>query len=140
MSRDAAAAPPALAHIAIVVHDLEAQAALPVQVLGLRVHRRTTVPGEGVAVSFVPVGKAEIELVQPLQPDGPLAKFLRSRGEAVHHLALSVPDLTSAITRAEAAGLRFAGAVPRPGAHGTQVAFLHPAGLNGLLVELVEGG
>jgi len=84
------------------------------------------------------VGAAEVELVQPLSPGGPLGQFIDRRGEAIHHLALGVPDLEAAIARATAAGLRFAGQAPRTGAHGTRIAFVHPSSLQGLLLELVE--
>lgn len=131
-------APPSLAHLAIIVRDLDAQTVVPVSALGLAVRDRTGVSGEDVAVSFVPVGPAEIELVQPLSAGGPLGQFLDGRGEGVHHVALRVGDLDGAIATATGAGLRLAGRAPRPGAHGTRVAFLHPSSLHGLLVELVE--
>jgi methylmalonyl-CoA/ethylmalonyl-CoA epimerase len=129
---------PRLAHLAIIVRDLDVQTVVPLAALGLAVRDRTAVPGEGVAVSFVPVGAAEVELVQPLSPGGPLGQFIDRRGEAIHHLALGVPDLEAAIARATAAGLRFAGQAPRTGAHGTRIAFVHPSSLHGLLLELVE--
>jgi methylmalonyl-CoA/ethylmalonyl-CoA epimerase len=130
--------PPSLAHLAIIVRDLDAQTVVPISALGLAVRDRTAVPGEEVAVSFVPVGPAEIELVQPLSAGGPLGQFLDGRGEGVHHVALRVGDLDGAIATATGAGLRLAGRAPRPGAHGTRIAFLHPSSLHGLLVELVE--
>ena len=129
---------PRLVHLAVIVRDLDAQTVVPLAALGLAVRDRTAVPGEGVAVSFVPGGAAEVELVQPLSPGGPLGQFLDRRGEAIHHLALGVPDLEAAIARATAAGLRFAGQAPRTGAHGTRIAFVHPSSLQGLLLELVE--
>lgn len=129
---------PALAHLAIIVRDLDAQAAVPVSALGLAVRDRTTVPGENVAVSFIPVGPAEIELLQPISAGGPLARLLEGRGEGIHHVALRVSDIEAAMARAAGAGLRLAGSAPRPGAHGTRVAFVHPSSLNGLLLEFVE--
>jgi methylmalonyl-CoA/ethylmalonyl-CoA epimerase len=129
---------PRLAHLAIIVRDIDVQTVVPLAALGLAVRDRTAVPGEGVAVCFVPVGAAEVELVQPLSPGGPLGQFIDRRGEAIHHLALGVPDLEAAIARATAAGLRFAGQAPRTGAHGTRIAFVHPSSLQGLLLELVE--
>jgi methylmalonyl-CoA/ethylmalonyl-CoA epimerase len=129
---------PRLAHLAIIVRDLDAQTVVPLAALGLVVRDRAAVPGEGVAVSFVPVGAAEVELVQPLSPGGPLGQFLGGRGEGIHHLALLVPDLEAAIARATGAGLRLAGQAPRTGAHGTRIAFVHPSTLMGLLLEFVE--
>jgi len=131
---------PSLAHLAIVVRDLDAQTAVPAAALGLAVRDRTTVPSEDVAVSFIPVGPAEIELIRPLSGAGPLARLLEGRGEGIHHLALRVPEIEAAIAKAAGAGLRLAGKAPRPGAHATRVAFVHPSSLHGLLLELVESG
>jgi methylmalonyl-CoA epimerase len=129
---------PALAHLAIAVRDLDAQAAVPVSALGLAVRDRTTVPSEDAAVAFIPVGSAEVELIQPLSSAGALVRQLEGRGEGIHHVALWVADIDTAIARAVNAGLRLAGTAPRPGARNTRIAFLHPASLHGLLLELVE--
>ena len=131
-------AAPRIAHLAVAVRDLDTQTAVPLGALGLVEGSRTSVSSEGAAVSFVHVGQAEIELVQPLAGEGALRRFLDSRGEGLHHLALRVADIEAAIVRATAAGLRLAGPAPREGAHGTRVAFFHPASLHGLLLELVE--
>jgi methylmalonyl-CoA epimerase len=137
VSRDADVSPE-IAHVAVIVRDLDAAEAFPAAALGLPPGGRTVVAGEGVAVAFVAVGRADVELIQPLGHGGPLLKFLESRGEGIHHVAIAVPDVRAAIARAEAAGLRFLGQAPRPGAHGAEVAFIHPSCLNGLLVEFVE--
>src|SRR5579859_5330137 len=129
---------PRLAHLAIIVRDLGAQTVLPLPALGLAVRDRTAVPGEGVVVAFVPVGAADVELVQPLSAGGALGRFLDGRGEGIHHVALLVPDLEAAIAKVTGAGLRMAGQGPRAGAHGTRVAFVHPSSLHGLLLELIE--
>jgi methylmalonyl-CoA/ethylmalonyl-CoA epimerase len=129
---------PRLAHLAVIVRDRGGETALPVSALGLAVRERTAVPAEDVAVAFVPVGSADVELIEPLSEDGPLARFLAARGEGLHHIALAVPDVEAALAQAAAAGIRVAGPGPRPGARGTRVAFLHPASLHGLLVELVQ--
>ncbi|HLW47085.1 MAG TPA: VOC family protein [bacterium] len=129
---------PRLAHVAVVVRDLDRQTSVPAAVLGLAVRDRAAVSGEDATVSFLRVGRADVELVQPLSQTGPLARFLDAHGESIHHLALRVPDLGAAIAAADRAGLRFAGRAPRLGAHGTRIAFVHPASLHGVLVELVE--
>lgn len=131
-------AAPRLAHLAVVVRDLDAQTAVPLGALGLVERSRTSVSSEGAAVSFVQVGQGEIELVQPLAEEGALRRFLDTRGEGLHHLALRVADIEAAIARARAAGLSLAGPAPREGAHGTRVAFFRPASLHGLLLEFVE--
>jgi methylmalonyl-CoA epimerase len=131
-------AAPGLAHVAVVVRDLGSQAAIPADALGLAVRDRTAVPDEGAAVAFLPVGQAEVELIQPLSPTGPLARFLERQGESIHHIALRVQDVGAAVARASGAGLRLAGPAPRIGAHGTRIAFLHPSSVHGVLVELLE--
>jgi methylmalonyl-CoA/ethylmalonyl-CoA epimerase len=131
-------AAPRLAHVAVVVRDLGSQGAIPADALGLAVRDRTAVPDEGAAVAFLPVGQAEVELIQPLSPTGPLARFLEREGGGIHHIAMRVPDVGAAVARAAGAGLRFAGPAPRLGAHGTRIAFLHPSSAHGVLVELIE--
>jgi methylmalonyl-CoA epimerase len=127
-----------LTHVAVVVHDLDGQTTVPTAALGLAVRRRATVPAEDAAVGFVPVGQADVELVQPLSRTGPLNRFLDREGEAVHHLALRVADLEAAVEAVARAGLRLAGPELRTGACGTRVAFVHPSSLHGVLIELVE--
>ncbi len=129
---------PRLAHLAIMVRRLEdAETALRL-LTGLVVERREDVPSEGVRVGFVPVGRGAIELVQPIGAGGPLGRFLDERGEAVHHLALAVPNVIDAMLGAREAGLRLLDPSPRSGADGTRVAFIHPRSTHGLLIELVE--
>jgi methylmalonyl-CoA/ethylmalonyl-CoA epimerase len=127
-----------LAHIAVAVRDLGNQTAIPAAALGLTVRGRTAVPGEDAAVAFLPVGDADVELIQPLSATGPLARFLDRQGEGIHHLALRVADVGAAIASATRAGLRLAGPAPRVGAQGTRIAFIHPSSLHGVLLELVE--
>ena len=129
---------PVLAHLALIVRDLDAQGVLPVAALGLAPRDRTSVVAEDVDVVFVPVASADVELLQPRSAEGALARVLAGRGEGLHHIALWVPDLEAALTKAVHAGLRVAGPAPRRGAHGTRIAFLHPSSLHGVLVELVE--
>ncbi|HEV2356321.1 MAG TPA: VOC family protein [bacterium] len=129
---------PQLAHVALIVRSLDAPASLPVSALDLAPRERTALPGEGVTVSFITMGAACVELIQPVGPPGPLLRFLNARGEGIHHVALRVVDIEAAIARAAGAGIRVSGEAPRPGAHGARVAFLHPASLHGVLVELVE--
>jgi methylmalonyl-CoA epimerase len=129
---------PRLAHVAVVVGDLTNQTAIPVAALGLVARDWAEVPSESAAVAFLPVGAADVELVQPRSPSGGLARFLAQRGEGLHHIALRVADVNASIAKASAAGLRLAGPAPRAGARGTRIAFVHPASLHGLLLELIE--
>lgn len=89
-------------------------------------------------MAFIPVGSADIELLEPLDPGGALARFLADRGEGIHHIAFEVSDLGAALVRIKTAGLGVVGEAPRPGAHGSRIAFLHPRYTHGVLVELVE--
>jgi methylmalonyl-CoA/ethylmalonyl-CoA epimerase len=127
-----------LRHLAIIVRDIGTVEKIYAGRIGLLSSGRTTVPGERITVSFIPVGTAQIELFEPLAPESPLAKFLAAHGPSIHHIALEVPDLGRAMARARNAGFRLIDPAPRSGAHGTRVAFVHPAEAYGVLVELVE--
>ena len=126
-----------LAHLGVIVRRIDAATAF-YRRLGLPEGAPEPFPQENVRMAFVPLAGAQIELLEPLAPTGPLGRFLTERGEGIHHLALEVPDLERALARARAAGVRLIDAAPRRGAHGTRVAFLHPSGFHGVLIELVE--
>lgn len=127
-----------LEHVALIVRRLDAAAQAFRRLLGRVPAGRDVLADEGVRVAFVDIGGARIELMEPLDSGGALGRFLAARGEGIHHLAFVVPDITAALARARAAGLRVVDADPRPGAGGTRVAFLHPSTTHGVLVELVE--
>ena len=129
--------PSRLAHVAVVVRQLEAAEEWFRDRLGLASGNRESLPSRGVRVAFVPIGAGAIELVQPAGA-GPLERFLAARGETVHHVAVEVPDIDAAMAVARSAGFRLIDETARPGAHGTKVAFVHPRSTHGLLVELVE--
>jgi len=127
-----------LDHIGIAVSDLPAAERLYAGVLGGRVAAREDLPGEGVRVVFIAVGGALVELLTPEGGDGPLTRFLQSRGEGLHHLAFEVPDLAASLREAAAGGRRVVDEHPRRGARGRLIAFLHPSATRGVLVELVQ--
>jgi len=87
---------------------------------------------------FVGVGDASIELLEPTAPDSALARSIERRGEGLHHITLAVDDLTAALAQLKARGVRLVDDTPRPGAHGTRVAFVHPSSTGGVLLELKE--
>jgi methylmalonyl-CoA epimerase len=87
---------------------------------------------------FVETGAATLELVEPLSPEAPVAKFLATRGTGLHHICLRVPDVDAAVAALKARGIRMIDDVPRAGTHGSRIAFLHPTSAHGLLVELKE--
>lgn len=117
--------------------DLERAVALYAALLGGRVVHRETLVQEGVRLAFLDVSGVLLELLQPTAEAGPLARFLRSRGEGLHHLAVEVPDVARALEEAGSVGAQAVDPAPRPGARGRMVAFLHPAALHGVLIELV---
>ena len=125
-------------HLAIAVPDIEFARRRFTEVLGLEASEPVDQPDHGVRVSFVSAGGVSIELLEPLGDASPIANFLeRNPRGGLHHLCLGVEELQGAIGRADAAGARLASG-PATGAHGKPVAFLHPADLCGLLVELEE--
>ncbi len=127
-------------HIGIAVEDLEAALRPYVEGLGLVVSHVEEVPTERVKVAMLPVGESNIELLQSLHPESAIAKHLERRGQGIHHIALAVDDVAASLESLKAAGVRLIDEAPRQGAGGTRVAFVHPKGFGGVLVELVEGG
>ncbi|HEV8662613.1 MAG TPA: methylmalonyl-CoA epimerase [Candidatus Methylomirabilis sp.] len=126
-----------LDHIAIAVRDLEEAARTFEQILGVPPAKVQEVPTEKVRVAFFPFGGAEVELVQGLGSDNPIANFIAKRGEGIHHICFEVDDLQETLDRLSAAGVPLLDRSGKPGACG-QVAFLHPKGANGVLIELVQ--
>ena len=126
-----------LDHVAIAVHDIEATAAR-YRLLGAELTHREVVPGQGVEVAFLEVpGSTTIELVCPTSEESPVARFLSSRGESLHHICFRVTDIEAALAAARKAGARLIDEVPRNGAKGSRIAFLHPQ-VTGVLVELKQ--
>lgn len=124
-------------HIGIAVRDLERAASMYEKALGLEVREVAEVVDQGVSVAFLPVGESVIELLQPIADGTGIARFLEQRGEGIHHVCIEVPDIEAALDRLRSAGVPLIDQEPRAGAHG-RVAFVHPKGLHGVLVELVE--
>jgi methylmalonyl-CoA/ethylmalonyl-CoA epimerase len=127
---------PRIAHVGIAVTDLDAALAFYRDVLGLSPHQREE--ADGAAIVSLPVGESEIELLTPVTTDSPIAKFLERRGPGIHHVCYRVPDLDAALERCRTAGYRLVDEVPRVGAGGRRIAFLHPKATAGILLELTE--
>jgi methylmalonyl-CoA epimerase len=127
-----------LHHVAIVVPSLAEARRTYVGVLGLSAGDVEHVADQKVNVLVCRAGEQRIELVEPAAADSPVSGFLAKRGPGLHHVAYRVDDVAAAIGTLRAAGLRLIDAAPRPGAHGTRIAFLHPSATNGVLTELVE--
>ncbi len=127
-----------LDHIAVAVSDIEAAVKNFEGKLGVKCERIEDVPGEKAKVAFFDLGGAHLELVAPLVPGSPIEKSIEKRGEGLHHMCLEVQDIELTLRAAEAAGLQLVHQHGVPGAKGTKIAFVHPKGLNGVLLELVE--
>jgi len=124
-------------HIGIAVNSIEEAAKPYIEALGLRVKEIEMVEDQKVKVAVIPVGDTRIELLESTDPEGPIAKHIRARGEGLHHLALQVNDIESALQTLEQAGVALIDKKPRIGAGNNKIAFLHPKGTKAL-IELVE--
>lgn len=127
-----------LHHVAIAVESIAAARKVYEGVLGLRVSEVEHVADQKVNVLVVYAGSQRIELVEPAASDSPISKFLATRGPGLHHVAYAVADLDAALRQLKDAKLRLIDEHPRPGAHGTRIAFVHPSATGGVLTELVE--
>lgn len=135
---DAGAPVTGLSHVAIATPDADALAATLVAALG-GVRGGEEVLDEGtLRVLFVRLGPVTFELLQPLADTHTVAKFLRERGPGLHHVSLEVRDITAQLATVQAAGARAIDTAPRPGAHGSTVAFLHPKSFGGVLLEMCQ--
>jgi methylmalonyl-CoA epimerase len=130
-------------HVAIVVRDIDEALPRYQTLFGLAASDRVqVVTAQAVRICFLPTGSApaaRIELIQPLDDESGVARFLASRGEGLHHVCFGTSDLAAELDRLEAAGAELIDHAPRPGAEGP-IAFVHPRTLNGVLWELLETG
>ena len=127
-------------HVGIAVSDLAAARDLYERVLGLEVTHEEVIEDQGVHELLLRAGEAYVQLVAPLTPDSPVGRFLAKRGEGVHHVGYSVPDVAAALADLRDQGFEVIEPAPRIGSGGTTIAFLHPKSMQGVLVELVEEG
>lgn len=125
-------------HLGIAVHDLEVSNSLFEKILGVPHYKIEEVVSEGVKTSFFKAGPNKIELLQALDDNSPVAKFLAKRGEGVHHIAFAVDDIVAEIERLTHEGFTVLNKIPKKGADNKLVAFLHPKGTNGVLIELCQ--
>ena len=125
-------------HVAIVVKDLEAAIALYTKTLGFQPVYRETIADQGVEAVGLQAGDSVIELLRPLDPDSPIARFRGDAESKLHHTAYRVDDIESALADYKAKGVRLIDERPRQGAHGNRIAFLHPKSTAGVLIELCQ--
>ena len=125
-------------HVAIALHDLEAAISYYQRAFGATVDHREVVESDGVEEALLKVAESYIQLLTPTRPDSPVAKALEKRGEGLHHIGYRVANCADALAQMIAAGATPLDKAPRPGSRGTTVAFIHPKGSFGTLIELVQ--
>ncbi|MCW5514715.1 methylmalonyl-CoA epimerase [Muriicola sp. Z0-33] len=125
-------------HIGIAVKDLEASNKLFAKLFGKAHYKTEEVASEGVKTSFFMAGPNKVELLEGLNEDSPISKFIEKKGEGIHHIAFEVDDIEAEIARLSAEGFRVLNETPKKGADNKLVAFLHPKSANGVLVELCQ--
>jgi methylmalonyl-CoA/ethylmalonyl-CoA epimerase len=125
-------------HIAIAVNNIEEAAKFYQNVLGLSLTGVEVVAAQKTRVGFFKIGESNIELVQPAESDSPLVKFLETKGPGIHHICFEVEDVEAEVKAYLEKGATLIDQEPRPGAHNTKVAFVHPKSTSGVLIELCE--
>ena len=125
-------------HIAIVVENLDSALAVYRDALGMAVTDVLEMPEQDVKMAFLPAGEGEIELLEPIHADSGIGKYLAKRGEGLHHICLEVDDIDATLADLKARGAQLIDETPKRGAYG-RIAFIHPKGAHGVLVELVQG-
>lgn len=130
--------PTTIHHIAVAVRDLDEALTFYRDALGLEVTGRREVPKEGVEIAFLASGEAQIELIQPLDEESGVARFLETHGEGLHHLCLRVDDIAQAVARLGEMEARLLSKEPQAGPEEKRYVFIHPRSAHGVLLELYE--
>jgi methylmalonyl-CoA/ethylmalonyl-CoA epimerase len=125
-------------HLGIAVKNLDEALKLYTEVLGLKVEAYETLDEQKVKTAIIKVGESKIELLESTTPDGTIATFIEKRGEGLHHLALTVPNIEAALQEVKAKNIQLIDEKPRKGVQNTRIGFLHPKASK-ILLELVEG-
>ena len=125
-------------HIAVAVNNLDEAAKFYQTVMALTLSGVEVVPAQKTKVGFFKIGESNIELVQPAEPDSPLVKFLETKGQGIHHICFEVDNIEEEVKAFLEKGATMVDQKPRPGAHNTKVAFVHPKSSGGVLIELCE--
>lgn len=125
-------------HLGIAVESIEQALVFYRDALGLDLKHTETVADQGVNVAMLPLGESRVELLEPTGPDTPVGKFIAKRGPGIHHICVAVEDIHATLAELKAKGVQLIDETPRPGAEGCLVAFVHPKGTNGVLVELSQ--
>lgn len=125
-------------HIAIAVKDLDAAIAFYRNAFDVQVEHDETIVSDGVREVLIKVAQSYIQLLTPINDNSPVAKFLANRGEGLHHVGYRVESCETALNAVMGLGYQVIDTIPRPGSRGTTIAFIHPKGAFGTLIELVE--
>jgi len=125
-------------HIGIAVKSIEKGGKFYTDILGLTIKEIENVADQKVNVAFLPITDSEIELLESTDPEGPIAKYIESRGEGIQHIAFRVDDIEEALDELRKKGVRMIDDKPRGGAGEAKIAFIHPKETNGVLVEICE--
>lgn len=125
-------------HIGVAVKDLNQAVRFYTDILGIAKQEEEVVAEQKVRVAFLPITDSEVELLESTEPDGPIARFIESRGEGIQHIAFRVENIEEALEELKEKGIRLIDQHPRKGAGGARIAFIHPKETNGVLVELCE--
>jgi methylmalonyl-CoA/ethylmalonyl-CoA epimerase len=128
----------AVDHVGIAVADLQAAVTWYRMVFGAEVAQRERIDSDGVEEALIRIGDSYVQLLTPTRADSPVARFLEQKGEGIHHVGYRVDDCALSLQAAKRAGVKVIDERPRPGSRGTIVAFLHPKGAFGTLIELVQ--
>ena len=127
-----------LDHIGIAVPSIDEALAFYPEALGIERTEEERLPRDGVRVAFLPTGESRLELLEPLGEESPVARFIARRGAGIHHICLRVPDIASRLEELKDSGIPLIDEEPRRGAGGSLVAFVHPRGSGGVLIELKQ--
>lgn len=127
-----------ISHIAVIVPDLDEAMKFWVEALGLGLSHVEHVADQAVDVGFLPVGESDIELLKPFTEDSGVAKFLQKKGPGIHHICFEVDDINATLARLKEKGIQLINEEPTIGSGGKKIAFVHPKGTGGVLIELYE--
>ncbi|MDQ1005364.1 methylmalonyl-CoA/ethylmalonyl-CoA epimerase [Neobacillus niacini] len=130
--------PKQIEHIGIAVKDLEKSVQFYTEFIGLTCVGYETVESEKVRVAFLEIGETRLELLEATSEDSPIAQFIEKKGEGIHHIALQIDNSVKRLEFLKEQGVKLINEVPKQGAHGNLVAFLHPKSTNGVLLELCQ--
>lgn len=127
-----------LEHIGIAVKQLSTAIPLYEQLLNTECYKQEAVASEGVTTAFYRTGESKIELLESVDPNGVIARYIEKKGEGLHHIAFEVPDIRAEMKRLSAAGYQLLSEEPKMGADNKWVCFIHPKSAGGVLVELCQ--